>query len=414
MDSCPRRVMHVDADAFFVSVEQALDPSLRGKAVIVGGLPGDARSVVSSASYEARAKGVHSAMPLPEALRLCPEAVCRRPNGSAYVDFSRRIMAILRSLCPVVQAVSLDDFYLDVTGLDRLHGPPVELARMIKRRVREEVGVPVTAGIGANRLVAKVASESAKPDGLRDVPPGEEAAFFAPLDVGDLPGVGPAARKALRRRGLNTLGQVAAADPRILERLFGAQGREMARRARGEDDSPVLAEREPARSISHEVTFDEDVRDREILDATLSRLGERVCARLREEGLCARTVSVKARYADFRTRSASVTLPAPTRHDHEVYRAALDRLDGLVRPGQALRLIGLRLSNLTPGAARQTDFLTEADRQKRDRLYDSLDALRGRQGFEAVVGGRSLLLRGRSKGENRGDHREEPPRRRRT
>ena len=403
MGESVRRVMHVDADAFFVSVEQVLDPSLRGRAVIVGGLPGDVRSVVASASYEARAKGVHSAMPLPAALRLCPEAVCLRTSHHAYGDFSRRIMAILRSLCPVVQAVSLDDFYLDITGLERLHGPAIELGRTVKRRVRDEVGVPVTVGIAANRLVAKVASESAKPDGLFEVPPGEEAAFFAPLDVGDLPGVGPAARKALRRRGLNTLGQVAEANLETLERLFGERGPELVRRARGEDDSAVAPDRGPARSISHETTFEEDVRDRETLDATLSRLCEQACARMRKQGLSARTVSVKARYGDFRTRSASVTLPAPTRHDHDVYQAARERLDGLVRPGQALRLIGVRLSNFVPGATRQTDFLTEADHEKRDRLYESLDELRGRQGFDAIVGGRSLLLRDRSRGQNQGD-----------
>lgn len=395
--------MHVDADAFFVSVERALNPELNDRAVIVGGTKDDFRGVVASASYEARAKGVRSAMPIVQAARLCPEAVFLRGRRHAYVEYSRRIMAILRECSPAVQAVSLDDFYLDATGLDRLHGPPLALGRKIKERTRGETGVTVTVGIATSRLVAKVASESVKPDGLIQIPPGDEAAFLAPLDVRDLPGVGPSASAALYRRGLRAIGQVAAMAPERLERMFGKWARDLWLHARGIDDTPVRAEDGPAKSVSHETTFDRDTADAEFLEGVARRLAERVCARLRRGGLAARTVSVKVKFADFRSVSAAKTLPAPTNHDHEVAAAAAGRLESLLRGGARVRLIGVVASNLCDAAARQTDFLTEEERQRRERLYKGIDAVRGKQGFDAIRAGRSLLFEKRPEARERED-----------
>ncbi|HRU04636.1 MAG TPA: DNA polymerase IV [Candidatus Brocadiia bacterium] len=385
-----RRVMHVDADAFFASVEQVLRPELRGKALIVGGVRGSRRAVVASASYEARAKGVHSAMPIAQAVRLCPEAVCIPCNHGVYAGFSSRLMAILRSYSPVVQALSLDDFYLDITGLERLHGPPAQMGQAIRRRVREELGINVTVGIGSSRLIAKVASESAKPNGLREVPAGQEAAFLAPLDIRDLPGAGPATVEALAQRRLRKIGDVAACDPARLERLFGKWGRELWRHARGEDDTPILAEDGPPKSISHETTFEQDTADQEFLEATLLDLVCHVCARLRSHGMTARTVTVQVRFSDFRTVSASRTLPAASRHDDEFYDAAVERLRHLRRQGGLVRLLGAGVSGLSPHTLRQADFTTDELYSKRERLYQGIDAVRGRHGFDAITAARAL------------------------
>ena len=404
-----RRIMHVDADAFFVSVERVLEPSLRGRPVVVGGARDDRRGVVASASYEARACGVRSAMPISHAVRLCPEAVFLRGSRSAYAEFSRRIQAVLRSLCPLVQAVSLDDFYLDATGLERLHGPALELGRRIRRDVLEQVGVTVTVGIASNRLVAKVASESAKPDGLVEIPAGGEAAFLAPRPSRDLPGVGPAAWERLQRRGLLTLGSVAAADPALLERLFGKWGRALQRRARGEDDAPVSGDPEAAQSVSHETTFGEDVGDPEALDAALLGLVGRVCARLREAGLTARTFSVKVRFSDFSTVSAARTLPEPTCYDREAHAAASERLRHLLRPGWSVRLLGLAATNLAPSSARQADFLDPDASRRLRRLYEGIDAVRRRQGYDAIRPGRSVPEGPRATQRAKGNRREQPP-----
>jgi len=385
-----RRVMHVDADAFFASVEQVLRPDLRGKPLIVGGARGSRRAVVASASYEARSKGVRSAMPIAQAVRLCPEAVCIPCSHGVYADFSNRLMAILRSFCPVVQALSLDDFYLDITGLERLHGPAAEMGQAIRRRVREELGINVTVGIANSRLVAKVASESAKPNGLREVPPGQEAAFLAPLDIRDLPGAGPATAQALAQRRLHKIGDLAACDPARVERMFGKWGRELWRHARGEDDTPVLAEDGPPKSLSHETTFEQDTPDTEFLEAALLELVCHVCARLRSHGMAARTVTVQVRFADFHTVSASRTLPAAARHDDEVYEAALEQLRRLLRPGGLVRLLGAGVSNLSAHGQRQSDFTTDEQYLKRERLYQGIDAVRSRHGFDAITTARAI------------------------
>lgn len=389
--SPPRRtVLHVDVDAFFPSVEQVLNPDLRGKSVIVGGLHTD-RSVVASASYEARAFGVKTAMPIAAAYRLCPQAVFLRGNFHQYQAFSDRIEEILLQLSPDVQRVSLDDFYVDLTGTERLHGPAPLAAERFKRRIKEETGLNVSMGVASNRLVAKVASEQAKPNGLAVVRPGCEAAFLRPLGVGELPGVGPKVREALEKLNLRTIGDLARLDPRLLERTFGECGRLLAEYARGRDES-VVAPAGPPKSISRETTFEQDTDDRRTVEAMLFYLLERAAAHLRSLGMQARCVEVKVRYADFETVSRRRTLDRPSDQDAAFFAVARGLLHRLLERRIQVRLVGAGLSGLVQDRRRQTDFLEEKDYRRRARLYAGLDRVRERFGFSAVAVGPSLRM----------------------
>lgn len=394
--------MHVDLDAFFVAVEQVRDPSLRGRPVIVGGDP-DARGVVATASYEARAYGVFSGMALGTARRLCPQAVFLRGDFHEYERVSQRFHRILRDYSPLVEPAGLDEAYLDLTGCGpvieaRLRrglplsglSSPEELAVLageaVRRRVREELGLAASVGIARGKSVAKVASDAAKPDGLLAVAAGTEAAFLAPRPVRDLPGLGPKAEAALARLGVRTLGQLAALPSSRLRALFGVWGPALGERARGIDPTPVAAEAQPAKSVSRAGTYARDIDDASVLRASLRGYAESVGAELRRLGRRARCVTLKLRYGDFATITRSRTLPRPTHADEELYRTAAELLrEALARDGRAVRLIGLGASQLVDDAVQLSLF--DRRQQALEALLRSIDRLRARYGYHCLQTG---------------------------
>ncbi|MBC7250808.1 MAG: DNA polymerase IV [Anaerolineae bacterium] len=342
----PRVIVHLDLDAFFAAVEVLEHPELSGKAVLVGGRP-EERGVVASASYPARAFGVHSAMPMARALKLCPEAVVLPPRHHLYRDYSRQVMAILREASPLMEQMSIDEAYLDLTDRVTVWDEGVEIARGLQRRVKEEIGLSASLGVATNKLVAKVASDRDKPGGLTVVRPGEEAAFLAPLPVRVLWGVGPVTAAKLAEMGVHTVGELAQLSEEVLRARFGIHGAEMARRARGIDTRPVVTEHE-AKSVSQERTFTRDLRDAEALKQQLWRLSQGVSRRLKRAGLAAQTVAIKLRYADFTTLTRQMTLMTPTDDERVIYRAALVLLSRVWQRGQPVRLLGVAGRRLCP------------------------------------------------------------------
>ena len=343
-------ILHVDLDAFFVAMELLRRPELRGKPVVVGYL--GPRGVVSTASYEARRYGIRSAMPSLRARELCPSAVFLPPDFSWYAPASKTFHAILRSYTPVVESVSVDEAYLDVAGSEQLFGTPVEIAEAIRRRVRDEIGITASVGIAANRLVAKVASDAAKPDGLLRVPPGEEAAFLAPRPVRDLPGIGRRTAAVLERLGVATIGDLAALPESVLVAKFGRHGADLRRRALGIADGPVVALRPDRRSISREHTFGRDEPSADVLRATLLRQAERVADDLAREQRAARTVVLKLRFPPFETLTRSHTPGRQLLFADELYSEALRLFEAAwaEHARRPVRLIGLGVTGLTERA----------------------------------------------------------------
>jgi DNA polymerase-4 len=372
-------------DAFYASVEQRDRPELRGLPVIVGASPGG-RGVVSAASYEARRFGVRSAMPISRAARLCPHGVYLPVDMDKYQRISAEIMAILRDFSPLVEPISVDEAFIDLAGTTALFGPAAETVRTIKTRIRAEIGLTASAGLAANKFVAKVASDLDKPDGLVIVPPGTEATFLAPLPVERLWGVGRVLAEALAGLGIVTIGQLQRVPASTLERRFGEHGRHLHDLAFGRDDRRVEPSSQ-AKSIGAETTFGVDCGDLERLRRTLRRHAERVARQLREEGLAAARVTLKLRYADFRTLTRSHT-GDPTRDGLELYRRALALLEREA-PGEPVRLIGLSASGLGPGERGQLSLLDPLA-VRRDRLGPIVDRLSARFG-EGTLGPASLL-----------------------
>ncbi len=386
----PRRIAHFDLDTFFVSVERARDPSLRGKLVLVGGRGG--RGVVASASYESRRYGCHSAQPMAQALRLCPEAIVVPPDFERYGACSRAFHAILRESAPIVEPGGIDEAYADLTGLGEGGTGARAAAERVRTRTREELDLPVSACIAGSRTTAKVGSDRAKPDGLLEVPPGGDAEFLAPLPLRDLPLVGPRFGEQLTVLEVRTIGDAAALDRRWLERRFGKAGLLLADRARGIDPAPVSDGGRGAKSISREVTFEEDVSDLDELRRTLRAHAERVGADLRRQGRRARTVTLKLRWSDFTTLTRSRTVAQPVQLTDELAGlgvALLDELLGRERM-RPVRLIGLGASNLVEDAV-QLGFDDGAARRAAN-VDRALDEIRGRYGGESVRRG---LRRGR-------------------
>jgi DNA polymerase-4 len=372
-------IAHVDMDAFYASVEQRDRPALRGRPVIVGASPGG-RGVVSAASYEARRFGVRSAMPISRAVRLCPQGVYLPVDMDKYQRVSAEIMAILREFSPLVEPVSVDEAFVDLAGTETLFGPPAEAVRTIKTRIRAETGLTASAGLAANKFVAKVASDLRKPDGLVVVPAGTEASFLAPLPVERLWGVGRVLAEALAGMGIATIGQLQGMPLSTLERRFGEHGRHLHDLAFGRDERTV----EPstaAKSIGAETTFGVDCTDPERIRRTLRRHAERVARELREERLSAARVTLKLRFADFRTLTRSHT-GDPTRDGLELYRRALAMLDREA-VHEPVRLIGLSASGLGPGDQGQLPLLDPVA-VRRDRLGPVVDRLTARFGEGAV------------------------------
>jgi DNA polymerase IV len=375
----PRTILHLDMDAFYASVEQRDDPSLRGRPVIVGGHP--KRGVVLAASYQVRPSGVRSAMPMARALRLAPDAVVVPPRFQAYAEASEQVFAIFERYTPLVEPLSLDEAFLDVSGSLSLFGLPGAIASRIRADVAKEVGLPSSAGIAAVKFVAKVASDLAKPDGQREVPERETQAFLAPLPVARLWGVGPKLEATLRALGLRTVGDVARADAGLLVEQLGDTGRHLAALARGEDDRAVVPDRQ-AKSIGAEDTFAEDTESTDVLQRALHAQGLRVGRRLRRAGLKARTVQLKVKLADFTLLTRRRTLEAPTDDGQRLYREAAELLARLAL-ARAVRLTGVSAQELV-GARSQLGLFIEPEARS-DRLNAALDAIAARYGQGAVT-----------------------------
>jgi DNA polymerase-4 len=381
-----RTILHVDLDAFFAAVEQRDRPELRGRPVVVGGAGGeDARGVVSAASYEARVFGIHSAMSMREAYRRCPDAVFLPVDGRRYQAASRDVMAILRRFTPQVEPISIDEAFLDVTGSAALFGDGPTIARRIKDEVRAEVGLTASVGVASTKLVAKIASDLRKPDGLVVVPVGEEIDFLAPLPIGRLWGVGEKTAIALREYSVRTIGDLAALPPDLLVRRFGKHGASLVDRARGIDADPVH-DGDPAKSVGHEHTFDVDTSDPEVIERTLLAMADGVAGRLRSAGVRAGTVAVKIRDSGFHTITRQRTLAEPTDMTGPIYATALE----LARPeirGMRVRLLGVTASNL---GEREQMALFETAEPRHRRAVEAADALRRRYGERAVTRARLL------------------------
>jgi len=379
-----RVIAHLDLDAFFASVEENLDPSLRDKPVIVGG---GERGVVATANYIARRYGVHSAMPLRTARRLCPHGVYLPGDHRLYREYSRRLMALLGEYSPLVEQVSLDEAYVDLTGTEQLFGPVIHTARAIQRRVHEELSLGISVGLATNKLVAKVASDLEKPRGFTVVRPGEEATFLESLAVERLPGVGPVMLGQLRDRGVATIGDLARVPPNLLRLSFGEVGEVLAHRARG-DDSRVVTPREAVKSISRETTFDDDTSDTSLLESTLLRLTEDVCGRLRRQRFEARTITVKIRYSDFITHTRSRTLRRPLDVDEVFFVEVLGLFREARQRRYRIRLVGMGLTNLVPRCW-QDDLFDQELPLLRD-LDLKIDAIREKYGRDAVRRGAAV------------------------
>lgn len=379
--------MHCDLDAFFVSVEVALDPNLKGKPVVVGGRA-EARGVVASASYEARAFGLKAGMPLVTAKRLCSQAIFVEGNFPRYREASKRFMAILSDFSPFLEPAGLDEAYLDATGFESIHGSVYEMAVSIRKRVRSELGLPLSIGIASCKVVAKVASDESKPDGLIEIADGEEAAYLSPLPVGKLPGVGKKTEGVLIDLGVRTIGELAAMPEAVLKSHFGTLGPHLKYFASGIDPRKIEPPGE-ARSISRETTFAQDSRDNIFLSAALSYLCEKVGAELRTQSKEARCVTLKLRYADFTTITRHHTLKQATDADQNIFETGRGLLkSALTAEKQPVRLIGIGVSGLAPKAG-QLNMLDDKA-MRLDKLNRAIDRIRSKYGFEAIKTGRTL------------------------
>ncbi len=385
-----RTIIHIDLDSFFVSVEQVLNPELKGKPVVVGGKPGR-RGVVATASYEARAFGLHSGMPIVTAARLCPQAIFLEGDFSRYHEYSRKFMAILNDFSPFIEPMGIDEAYLNVTGFESIHGSIRQMAQKMKQRIRSEIGLCASIGIASCKVVAKVASDLSKPDGLIEVAHGEERNFLAPLLVDKLPGVGKQTLKVMSGLGVHTIGDLSRIPSFTLKSRLGAMGEMLHRLANGIDDSQVLPPGE-AKSISRETTFGEDTRDRSFLEATLWTQSEKVGSDLRKMGKQARCVTLKLRYADFTTITRSHTLRESTVTDQVIFNtgiALLNRALSTERP--EVRLIGIGVSNLVEESCQAMLFAPSS--QKLESLNRAIDRIRDRYGFGAIQTGHAIRLK---------------------
>jgi DNA polymerase IV len=384
-------ILHVDLDAFYASVEQRADPSLRGRPVIVGGL--GPRGVVAAASYEARAYGVHSALPMARARRLCPDGVFLSPRFDAYSEASQTVMEIFRSFTPLVEPIASDEAFLDVAGAARLHGSGVECATTIRARVRAETQLTASVGVATTKLLAKLASDSAKPNGLLVIEPGTELTYLHPLPVRRLWGVGPATERRLTALGVHTIGELALVDEDALVAAVGeASGHHLFALAWNRDDRPVVPGRE-VKSIGNETTFPQDLDDRARLGSEVVLLADRVAQRLRAASRAGRTIQLKVRFASFRTITRSRTLPAPTDLAVDIGGVARELLDA-VPVAEGVRLLGVSVQQLqvtgTPdaqpaeapdGVATQPELFGAESHAALER---SVDAVRSRFGDDAV------------------------------
>jgi len=394
-----RTIFHVDMDAFFVSVEELFDPALKGKAVVVGGQR-DERGVVSAASYEARKFGVHSAMPLRTAAKMCPHAIFVNGHPERYREYSGKAFAVLKNYSPKVEMASIDEAYLDMTGTERLHGPPLKAAHALHQSMKSETQLNCSIGIGTSRLIAKVCSDQAKPNGVLWIVPGQEASFLAPLSVRKIPGVGKVMEQKLNEIGIKKVGDLAKLDDAFLRERFGEWGLALAGKSRGLDaggyfDRDVAVDEGP-KSISHEHTFNTDTKDAEKLEAMLARLSEMVCRRLREHALHARTVQLKLRYSDFTTITRAHSLEQPTQHDNVVAETARSLFRENWERDREIRLLGVQTSGFDD-VPLQLDLLAQAQEDKISKALTVVDRMRDKFGENAVSLATGLKSRFREK-----------------
>ena len=379
-------------DAFFVSVEELYDPSLKGKAVVVGG-KADERGVCAAASYEARKFGVHSAMPLRTAHKLCPHAVFLDGHPERYREYSEKVRVVLDRFSPQVEMASIDEAYLDMTGTEKLHGPPLKAAQALHDDIKRTTQLNSSIGIGSSRLIAKISSDQAKPNGMLYVLPGCEREFLAPLEVRKIPGVGKVTEKNLHDLGIRHVSDLQKLDADFLEEKFGAWGLALAGKSRGEDaggwfDAEVGGDEDP-KSVSHEHTYMNDTADADELESTLARLSEMVARRLREHGLHARTIGLKLRYEDFTTITRAHTLEQPTQLDPELYATVRKLFHDNWKPGRKIRLLGVRAASFEHGEG-QLDLLDHTAQEKWKSALSAVDRVRDKFGEKAVSLARGL------------------------
>lgn len=379
-----RYIIHVDMDAFYASIEQRDNPQLLGVPVIVGGLSN--RGVVATASYEARKFGVHSAMSMVEARRRCPQAVCITPDHRKYSFVSAQIRNILDRYSPLIEPLSLDEAFLDVTGMDGLYADPADIARSIKADIKEQLQLTASAGVAVNKFLAKLASDLQKPDGLYVIRPGEEAKVLAGLPIRRLWGVGEVTAASIAKLGIRTIGQFAATDPKLLEGYIGRAVFDLQQLARGIDDRPVVPDQQ-VKSIGNEETFEEDLYQWEEIEKQLLLFADKVGWRLRRLNLSGRTVTVKVRFASFRTVTRSRTLDEATSLDGVLYHTAKE-LYKSIPANEGIRLLGLTVSNLQP--AGQSIALFDSGQEKQEVLHKVVDGLKARFGSAAVTKGRLI------------------------
>ena len=378
-------IFHVDMDAFFVSVEELFDPSLKGKPVVVGGQAHE-RGVVSAASYAARKFGVHSAMPLRTAAKLCPQAIFVDGHPERYRDYSAKVYEVLNHFSPKLEMVSIDEAYVDMTGTDRLYGPPMRAAHALHEAMKSTTNLNCSIGIGASRLIAKICSDQAKPNGVLHVLDGGEVAFLAPLDVRKIPGVGKVMEKRLQDRGIHKVGDLTGYDERWLQANFGALGLALAGKSRGLDagawfDGDIGVDEGP-RSISHEHTFNNDTADAETLEAMLARLSEMVCRRLRDQHLHARTLQLKLRYTDFTTITRARTVDEPTAVDSEVFAVIRELFRANWNRG-AVRLLGVHAAHFDD-ETEQLSLNGQTAHHKWNQALSAADRMREKFGEQAI------------------------------
>jgi len=385
MSTAQRTIFHVDMDAFFVSVEELFDPTLKGKPVVVGGQRNE-RGVVSAASYAARKFGVHSAMPLRTAAKLCPQAVFVDGHPERYREYSGKVYEVLNRFSPKLEMVSVDEAYVDMTGTERLHGPPMRAAHSLHAAMKDATHLNCSIGIGTSRLVAKVCSDQAKPNGVLWIVPGGEVEFLAPLDVRKIPGVGEVMEKRLQEQGIFKVGDLASRDERWLEEHFGALGVALAGKSHGLDAGgwfdAEIGDDEGPKSISHEHTFSHDTNDAQRLESTLARLSEMVCRRLREQKLYARTLQLKLRDSGFHTITRAHTFDRPTSVDSEVFAAIRDLFRANWK-GNPIRLLGVHTSHFE-AESEQMGLVGLRAHEKWNQALSAADRLREKYGESTI------------------------------
>jgi len=369
-------IAHFDLDSFFVSVEILKDPSLKGKPVIVGGQ--NEKGIVTTCTYEARKFGVHSAMPMKTAMRLCPQAIVVSGNYPEYSRYSKWVTDLIASKAPLFEKASIDEFYIDLHGMDKFFDP-LKWTIELRKLITEETGLPISFGIAKNKMVAKMATNEAKPNGFLQVPLGKEKEFLAPLEVNKIPGVGEQANKILNYHGIKFIRDIHESTPENLEKLLGKWGHELWNKAQGNHTS-VITEYREAKSISKENTFFENVLDVEILMAEIVRMVEKVCFELRKEEKVTGCVTIKLRYPDFETTSRQASIPY-TSADDEIIPVAKALFHKLYKKGKPVRLLGVRLSNFSEDSVQANLF---HDAERKNSLYKSLDDVKNRFGRNSV------------------------------